>query len=1121
MKKNNCKMTFMLKRAWKSKVLKVMRATVFAILVSVTQILAVNTYSQNTLLTLNLKNTMVKDVLGHIQENSEFFFIYDASVIDVQKEISIKAKNKLIPEILDEIFREMNVVYKIDDRQIALTKTNPLITEIQQQRTISGTVTDESGEPLPGVTVLVKGTTQGTVTNADGDYALTNIPEDATLQFSFVGMRTQEVVVGSQTSINVTMVVDAIGIEEVVAIGYGTQKKATVTGAISDIKTEDLVKNSAADISNSIAGRLSGVIAVQSNAEPGDDAAQLFIRGQGSLNNNTPLVLVDGVEREFNRIDPNNIESMSVLKDASATAVYGVRGANGVIIITTKRGEESKPTLTYNGYYGIQTPTRTPNYLNSYDFARLYNEAQENDGDSPVYTADDLQKYKDHSDPYGHPDNNWRKEVLRSNAPIQRHSIALSGGTKTIRYYASFGILDQEGILPNVNYKSYSFMTNIDADVTPTTKISFNLSGTRENRHYPGIVGATVDGGVYGLINYLPPNAFPLHNEDGSFSSLWGANPLGEVTESGYKLWHNNTLQSSFTVEQKLNFITDGLSMKVLGSFDPGFWDEKNWYTPYKTFQKTDTGYDEIAAGSLPHLYENFYKSRSTSFEAHLNYSKTFKKHSVSALLLYTQSAFYDDNFNAERINYQTSAVDQLFAGPILNARNYGSGSESGREGYVGRVTYGYDAKYLLEANFGYNGSENFPNSKRYGFFPSASAGWVLSNEDFFSSLKFINFLKIRASYGQVGNDKIGGQRFLYKQLFNFGDGTVFGGNTVIPAQTISMGSLSNGNVTWEKAKKSNIGFDAQFLDNMFGLKVDVFGEKRDNILWYRNASLPETFGASLPAENFAKVNNKGFEIELTHAHKIGDFEYSIAGNFTFARNKIVFVDEAENVPDWQKQTGHPMGQFFGYVSEGLYMTQEQIANHPKIEGVEPLLGQIMYKDVSGDGIISPDDITAIGRSKIPEIMYGISLSAKYKDFDFSTLVQGAGNNDVYFYYEAAWPFLYGSSALDNILNRWTPENPNPSFPRLTTYKEQYYQELSSYWLKSAAYWRLKNIELGYTLPKSLLARLSIEKFRIYVSSTNPYTHAKFKNWDPEAPNGGGYYSPQMTVYNLGVNVTF
>lgn len=994
----------------------------------------------------------------------------------------------------------------------------------QQVKSLTGKVTDSSGTSLPGVSIVVKGTTKGFITDTNGNYTLANIPENATLQFSFVGMKSQEIAVGIKTTINVVLEVETIGIDDVVVIGYGTQKKATAIGAISEIKTEVLAKNAVADISNSIAGRISGVIVVQSNGEPGNDAAQLFIRGQSTFNDNSPLVLVDGIEREFNRIDPNNVESMTVLKDASATAVYGVRGANGVILITTKRGKESKPTISYSGYYGVQNPIRIPNYLNSYDYATLYNEAQLNDDptlgpDQLTYSADDIQKYKDHSDPYGHPDVDWNKERLKTNAPMQRQSLSLSGGSKTVRYYTSFGMLDQDGILPNNNYKTYNYRANIDADVTKSTKVSFNLSGTKENRHrLPGGTGQ----GITAFVT-TAPNAYPVRWENGSWASQWGTQPVADLTESGYRNWGNNTVQSSFILEQKLNFVTDGLAFKVLGAFDASFSKEKIWSTPYKSYQRTATGYSEVGAGKKPNLLESFSENRNTSFEAHLTYNKIFGKHNITGLFLYTQSAWYDDSFNAGRSEYNSAAIDQLFAGPNLNPTNGGYASEGGREGYVGRVTYGFDTRYLFEANFGYNGSENFPTNHRFGFFPSAALGWVISKENFFSDIKFINFLKLRASYGEVGNDKIGGRRFLYKQPFSYGSGYVLGGNSPVPVQSIYSGGLANTVVTWERAKKSNIGLDAQFLDNMFVFKADVFYEKRDNILATRNESVPGTFGAELPVENIAKVDNKGIELELTHNHKIGDFEYSIGGNFTFVRNKIVYIDEPENVPAWQTRTGRPMGQYFGYVAEGLYMTQEQLNTNAKIEGVEPRLGDIMYKDVDGDGKITADDQTAIGYSRIPEIMYGINLSAKYKGFDFSALIQGAGRSNVYFSQEAAWEFLYSANSLETIKGRWTADgsNPNPTYPRLSLYRNEYKKESSSYWLRDASYWRLKNIELGYTLPKSLLTKMGIENFRIYVASTNLFTHAKFKEWDPEAPSGSGTYYPQMKVNNIGVNVTF
>ena len=996
-----------------------------------------------------------------------------------------------------------------------------------QESKITGRIIDESNIPISGASIAINGLSIGTTTDSVGHFSLaipTRQYSSGLLTISSVGYLPQEISYKNKYVINVTLQLKVQSLNDVVVVGYGKQKKATVTGAVSEVKGEEVAKNAVADISNSIAGRLSGVIVTQSNAEPGDDAAQILIRGQSTFNNASPLVLVDGVQREFNRIDPNDVESLTVLKDASATAVYGVRGANGVILITTKRGKSSKPTVAYSGYYGVQNATRIPHYLNSYDFARLYNEAQVNDGVDPAsvaYKADDLQKYKDGSDPYGHADNNWFKEILRTNVPQQRHSVSLSGGSQNVKYFTSFGFLDQDGLIPNVNFKSYSVRANIDADVSKSTKLSVNFSALQDNRNYPGIVGATVDGGIFGLLTYLPPNAFPLKNEDGSLSSLWGQSPLGDVTESGYRKWNNNTVQSSVTLEQKLDFVTKGLAIRALGSYDAGFRFEKNWTTPYQTFQKTSTGYDEVAPGALPSLFQSNYKSMQTLFEGSLTYDRNFGKHAVTGLLLYTQQANYDEYSNEQRVNYQSSAIDELFAGPTLNATNYGSATEAGRQGFVGRVTYGFDNKYLAEANFGYNGSDNFPKGRRYGFFPSGSLGWVLSKEEFLSHSKTVSFLKLRVSYGEVGNDQLGGQRFLYLQPFTFGGGTVFGGASPIPAQTITIGSLPNTSVTWEKAQKSNLGADARFFKDMLSVTVDLFYEKRNNILAYRNASVPATFGASLPAENIGKVDNKGFEFSVSHTKMLHNFEYTIGGNFTYVRNKILFIDEPENVPSWQRRTGLPIGQFFGYIAQGLYMTQKEIDESPKINGVEPQLGEIIYKDINGDGVITPEDQTSIGHSRNPEIMYGINLSAKFKGFDVSALIQGAGNSNVYFDYSAAWPFIYGSSALDNILNRWTPDNPNPTYPRLTTFKYEYNEETSSYWLRNAAYWRVKNIQAGYTLPKPILQKLGMETLRIYIGATNPYTRSKFKDWDPEAPSGAGFYSPQLKITTVGITANF
>jgi TonB-linked SusC/RagA family outer membrane protein len=995
-----------------------------------------------------------------------------------------------------------------------------------QSKLITGTVTANNGESIIGANIVVKGTNIGTITDINGRFSL-NVPVNAILTVTYIGYSEKEVIVGEQSSLNIQLSENTELLEEVVVVGYGSQKRETMTGAVSNIRTDDIVRSTVADLTNSLTGKMPGIVSVQRNAEPGEDAASLFIRGRSTLNDNSPLILVDGIERDFSHLNPNEIESLSILKDASATAVYGVRGANGVILITTKRGKEGKPTIDYNGYAGIQNPTKKPSYLGSYDYGRLYNEALLNDdpgipADELPYQPEDLEAYRNHTSPYTHPDVNWYEEVLNENAMLQRHSVSLTGGTEKVKYFVSFGYLNQKGMFKNINLDKYNLRANLDAEVTSRTKVSVDLSSLITQRNYPGVGGATIDGGIMSTALYLPPDAFPIKNEDGSWASLWGTNPIADMYESGYRKNDNKGASATFILNQELDFITQGLSAKVVGSYDfsYGFW--KDWYTPYRSFIKQGDEYEEVASGRKPSLYEGFERFHTTTFEAHLNWIRSFGKHNLGLLALYTQSASYWNSQEASREEFNSSALDQLFAGPETYMRNGGGASESGREGFVGRLTYNFDQRYLFEFNFGYNGSENFPPSHRYGFFPAFSLGWRLSEERFFENIDFVNNLKIRASYGEVGNDQVGYRRFMYKQPVSFRSNYVFGGSSVNSVQTLRLGEMANPDITWERAQKTNIGFESDWLASMFKLNVDVFFEKRNNILANRERSIPATVGVSLPVENIAKVDNNGFEIEFTYQNRINDFSYSASLNFTHNKNTIRFIDEPANIPDSRKQTGKPMGQFFGYICEGYYNTEEDLQNYPKMEGLEPRLGDLRYKDINNDNTIDSDDITAIGKSDIPENIFGLMLNASYKGIDINALLQGASGFNTYFWGEAAQAFYYGSSALDIILDRWTPENrEKATYPALTLEREAYHTEGSSYWLRNANYLRVKNLEIGYTFPKDLFRKLAVSKCRIYVSAQNLFTFDNIDYWDPEAPQGSAYFYPIQKVLSLGLNLSF
>jgi len=998
------------------------------------------------------------------------------------------------------------------------------VQQVFAQTNVTGRVTDSvSGKPLVGATIQVQGENITTTTNENGVYTVSVQSTGALLLFSYIGYLNREEALMGRNKIDVSLQLLDAALEEVVVVGYGQQKKGDVTGAISSVSGNEIVQSTVPNLTNSLIGRVPGIIAVQRNGEPGDDAADLLVRGRATLNNNSPLILVDGIPRDFAQIDPNEIESLSVLKDAAATAVYGIRGANGVILVTTKKGKTGKPSFSYTGYVGVQNPTQIPKYLNSYDFARLYNEAALNDNpdaDLP-YSEEDLQKYRDHSSPFTHPDVNWYESVLQSDAVQQRHSLSTSGGSENINYFLLFGYFDQQGMYRSINFSKYNLRANIDADLTKSTKLTVGLAGGLERKKHPGVLGSREDGGIFSTTTYLPPNAFPIKNEDGSWASLWGTNPVADIVDGGYRKNDGNNIQTSFTLDQKLDFLTKGLAVKVVYAYDYGTYNAKDWFTPYRSFLASADGYEEIGAGRKPSLYEEFYQYNNKTFETHINYNRTFDKHELGLLVLYTQTANYTNYINASRTDFASSALDQLFAGPRTNIDNNGGASESGREGVVGRISYNYDQKYLLEASFGYNGSENFASSRRYGFFPAVSAGWNMAKEPFFQDIAWMNQLKVRASYGEVGNDQVSDRRFLYRQPVYYGDTYVFGGSSPQPVQTLYIGELANPNVTWERAKKSNIGFDLEIKDGLLGLTGNVFFEDRNNILAMRNQSVPGTFGAELPVENIAKVSNKGIEVEWRHRHTLGALEYFVNANYTFARNRIKFIDEAANIPLYRQRTGKPIGQFFGYISEGLYQTQEQIDNDAKIQGVEPRLGDIKYKDLNGDGIINSNDISAIGKSETPESVFGINFGGKFKGFDLNVLLQGAGGYNVTWQGEATLEFAYGSSAMEHHLDRWTPDNPNASYPRLSLDQYSYKQEESSFWLQNAGYLRVKNIELGYTFPQSLVPGNIIKRLRIHCSGTNLFTWSKVNMFDPEAPSGSPYFYPLQKAVTVGLNLDF
>ncbi|WP_228853016.1 SusC/RagA family TonB-linked outer membrane protein [Aegicerativicinus sediminis] len=988
-----------------------------------------------------------------------------------------------------------------------------------QQITVSGKVTSSVDQmPLPGVNVLEKGTTNGAATDFDGNYELV-IDSNATLVFSYLGFVTQEVPVNGNATVNVILAENLGQLDEVVVIGYGQQKKSDIAGAVSIIDSEDIQASPAANLSNTLVGQAAGIIAVQRSGEPGEDQSDIFIRGVGTYNDASPIYVIDGIvrsARDFAQLNSNEIESLSVLKDAASAAVFGVRGGNGVILITTKRGKTGALDINVTTSLGIQERIQDPELVGSYEWAQLYNEARVNQGQQPVFTQQDLDLFLSGESPDTHPSSDWLS-VLDDAPLLRRYGITANGGSEKIQFATSFGFLDQDGIVPSNNHKRYNFRSNIDANITETTRFSFDISGRDENTRNvasPELFRWLISTSPIGSIG----NRIPIKWSNGTYSSgpAWLA-----VPENGYRSRRIQTFNGRLQLVQKLPI--DGLSIKGIASYNKFFINVKNYNFPVIPFytRNADGTYTEGPEGKKD-LYQDHTDNQSITLEAHLNYDQIFDKHAVSALLLYTQTEQQNKFMNAYRDQF-TLNIDELAFGDVANSTNWGSFSSGGRQGIVGRLNYTFDEKYIIEGSFRADGSEQFAPGKRWGFFPSGSLAYVISKEPFLEDSSIIDFLKVRGSYGVLGNDRIGGSRFLYLQSYFSGGNGVFGDGSVQPA--IYEGNLPSPDVTWETVKKLNVGVDLTLWNRLLSLSFDYFYDQRSDILDQRDLTVPSLLGIGLPVENFGEVDNSGFEVVLGHRNRVGqDFNYSLNANFTYAKSKVVYIDEPERENPNIYLTGRPLFPQFGYKAIGLFQTQEEVDNSATLVGVNNAPGDIRYKDINEDGIIDDMDRVYIGSSNLPEIIFGLNGNVQYKNFELSFLFQGATN--VYQGYggEAAWPFFLGTSGVyKQNLDRWTPTNTDASEPRVLIDGPEAGSNHagSSYWLRDASYVRLKNLELAYNLDVEKLNSKFIKGIRIYANANNVFTWTDIENFDPENAQGRGWGYPQLRVWNFGVDFNF
>ncbi len=982
----------------------------------------------------------------------------------------------------------------------------------QQSYKITGTVRDaKTKETLIGVNIIIKGTFTGTTSNVDGSYSI-DVPNSAgTLQFSYLGYQPREEAIGGRSVINVELNSDTKTLEEVVVVGYGIQKKESVVGSISSITSKTLVSIPVSNITQSIAGKLSGVQVVQTSGEIGRDEADIFIRGQATYGNSNPLIVVDGIIRDgFAQIDPNEIQTMSILKDASATAVYGVKGANGVIIISTKRGIEGKPQISFTTQTAITMPTRIPQPLDSYRSALLANLYKVGGSkEAAPFNSKDLLNFRTGASPYTNPDYSWVDVMMKDYSTLTQYNLNVSGGTKTIKYFISGGYLTQDGVYrydPYTNFSRMNFRSNFDINVTDNFSASINLGTRIEQRTNP----ATAWYGsweIYRASFALGGRFTPVFNPDGSLAGNTNrTNLIGNVRDRGFFKEIRSVMEMGINLNYKLDNITPGLSVKGQLAFDDNGSMNRNYEQLFSVYQYDlkNNSYTEFGENTpINFAWGNVYNTRKTYYELSLNYIRDFGKHSITGLLLANRDLKY--------INVETPYAT---------------------EGIVGRFTYDYNKRYLAEINAGFNGSENFAPGKRYGFFPAFALGWIVTNEPFMRNSGFrkvVNSLKVRGSLGWVGNDKIGSDRFIYLQQYEETGGAMFGtGDNWF--QGIRQGTIANKNVQWEVARKQNIGFESDWFNGLFGLNFDYFFEYRDKILTTISNTSPSYIGATFSAANIGIVKNEGFELELRHNYSFAkNSSYFIRGNFSYAHNTVIKKDDAYMTLDYQKEEGYPIGTSVKYIAIGIFQSYDEIYNSPPqlsqiggIPGNNILYpGDLKFLDVNNDGVINRFDQARTGYSYVPEVAYGLTFGLNLGNFDFSALLQGVARASFEKNWEIMWHFSNNENVFPTHWNYWTPE---------TSGSEQYvrlygpYQNNeagSTYSLGSGQYMRLKNAEIGYTLPKSVLKKIRTESLRIYVSGVNLVLWAKEPYIDPDNRNQRGGNMPPLKSINFGIKLNF
>ena len=1110
-------------------------------------------------ISLNLRSVPVSKALTEIQKASGYSIVVKSDDLDLTRQVTLSIENESVSSAISRVFAPQQVEISVSGKNISVSRKVSKTPSAQNQDPpkVRGIVRDESGEPLLSAAVQIKGkSTSGVVTDMDGAFEIEASAADV-LIFTYIGYKTLELPVRGRKQMDVVLEADNEFLDAIVVVGYGVQKKGTLTGSVASINQKDLKQAPVDNINNLLGGKLPGLVSRQTTGLPGENEASIYIRGISTTGTSTPLVLVDGVERDFSNLDPSEIADITILKDAASAAVYGVKGANGVILVSTRRGDDAKPTLTYNGAVTFSANADMLDLLDGPEYVYWHNLATDLDGVAREYNDTQAGYVASGGDPQGIFGNtDWKSLIFKPFAFGHNHNLSITGGNRIARYFLGGNLLNQNGIIDNVWFKRYNLRSNVDVNLTEDLTLKFDLSGRIEQRHQPGVSAGSSDptasldngGAEYGYKNivFYTISARPTTRPqlpDGQYIGYM--NPLIARDQSGFNDKQAYYVQSSASLEYRFARIK-GLTARAMASYDIRSILQKHMLLPCSQVTPQYGSSDGkggviLTPGNSPHLSSGINSLTETqslltryTVQAQLNYNRSFARHEIGSDLVWEQSGTQLRTFSASRQNFVITEIADLdFGGEITPNSSRGNHSLTGRQGLMLRGNYAFDQRYLLQASVRMDWSAKFAKSHRLGVFPAVSAGWRISEEPFMAPARsFLDNLKLRASWGMLGNDAI--SDFLYVQGVGLTkDPDVVIGGTA--QKSIYTTSIPNSDITWETTSTVNAGVDLSLWKGKLTFEGDVFYKVTRDILQSRAGEFPPSIGGNYSAiVNKGIVDVRGFELVLGHRNRVGELSYSISSNLTYAANRYVSTNDSDNIPSYQSKVGQPLGAVLGYVSEGLFQTEEELRSSPKTSDAVRL-GDIKYKDLNGDGKITTDDRTWIAGAQLPKIMFGTHLDFSWRGLGLTLFFQGAAMTDIMLcgmysalsfsdgtYYTQS--FKWGSNPPKYLVEgSWRPDHTDASYPRLSTASSTNNAVASDFWRRDASYLRLKNVSLSYTLPSSWTRRARLESVRVYCNATNVLTLSKLTRLgiDPEAPSVNNGYYPQQRAFSLGVNFSF